>query len=247
MRPELLLRRLDEIGAHLSTRPDAIALIGVGSVGVELHRHDQHTDQDCYVVVEDQAKPAYLDSLDWLEAPCPVAYSFANTGDGRKALYSDGIFCEYAVFTIGELSVMPYSGGRIVWQRAGLGSRLGTEGVTPAPSALDTVEHQLNEALTNLYVGLHRDLRGERLTAARFIQQYAVDRIITILNLSAPDTGRDRFEISRRVEQRHPGLPLAEMVPGYLHNRAAGRAILTWLRARFTLDPVITAAIEELL
>src|SRR5262245_49830641 len=112
------LSRLDDLGAHLSTRPDALALLGVGSVGVETARLDEHSDLDFFVIVEAAAKPAYLQSIDWLEAVCPVVYSFPNSVDGRKALYSDGIFVEYAVFTMAELAAAEYAGSRVVWQRA---------------------------------------------------------------------------------------------------------------------------------
>jgi hypothetical protein len=37
------------------------------------------------------------------------------------------------------------------------------------------------------------------------------------------------------------------MVPGYLHNRDAARAVLGWLGERFEVDPVIGAAVTELL
>jgi hypothetical protein len=104
--------------------------------------------------------------------------------------------------------------------------------------------------LTNLYVGLHRELRGERLTAARFIQTYAVDRVIDLLRLTAPaGHRRDPFDASRRVEQAYPPevLPLPAMVPGYEHTRAAARFTFDWLRQRFVVDPVVAAAIGQLL
>ncbi len=112
------------------------------------------------------------------------------------------------------------------------------------------MEFHLNEALTNLYVGLHRELRGERLTALRFIQSFAVDRVIALLNLIVPNGHRrDPYEASRRVEQAYPPevLPLKEMAPGYEHNAAAARFTFDWLRGRFDVDPVIAEAIERLL
>lgn len=112
-----LLRRLDDLGRALSVRADAIALLGLGSAGAERDRMDEHSDLDFFVIVADGAKAGYLASVDWLAAPCPVAYSFANSVDGRKALYADGIFVEYAVFTLAELAGAGYAPGRIVWQR----------------------------------------------------------------------------------------------------------------------------------
>ncbi|MCP2352386.1 hypothetical protein [Nonomuraea roseoviolacea] len=97
-----MLRRLDDLAAHLATRGDALALLGLGSAGVEHDRFDEHSDLDFFVVVEDAAKSRYLESIDWLQQPCPVAYSFANDRNGRKALFADGIFAEYAIFTSGS-------------------------------------------------------------------------------------------------------------------------------------------------
>jgi hypothetical protein len=245
-----MLRRLDDLGAHLATRGDVVALLGLGSAGTEHDRMDEHSDLDFFVVVDDGAKERYLSDLDWLAAVRPVAYSFANDRNGRKALFADGVFAEYAIFTIAELARLPFTGARIVWQRADAPPGLADCGPPPTGPPFDTVEFHLNEALTNLYVGLHRELRGERLTAGRFIQTYAVDHVIALLSLTSPaGRRRDPFEASRRVEQAYPAdvLPLAAMVPGYERNWAAARFTFDWLCHRFAVHAVIEAAIEQLL
>lgn len=98
---------------------------------------------------------------------------------------------------------------------------------------------------------MHREWRGERLTAARFIQSFAVDHVISLLRLTNPNPHhrRDPFEPSRRVEQAYAPdmLPLARMVPGYERNREAAAFTLTWLKERFEVDEVIAAAIESVL
>ncbi|MFI6451255.1 hypothetical protein ACIBF6_06840 [Streptosporangium amethystogenes] len=246
-----MLRRLDDLAAHLATRGDALALLGLGSAGAEHDRLDEHSDLDFFIVVEDAAKPRYLESIDWLRTPCPVAYSFANDRNGRKALFADGIFVEYAIFTLDELARLPFHGARVVWRRDDAPADLADYGTPPAGPRYDTVEFHLNEALTNLYVGLHRELRGERLAAARFIQSFAVDRVIALLHLTSARVHhrRDPFEPSRRVEQAYSPdvLPLAEMVPGYEHNRQAASVTLAWLEERFAVDTVIADAVRRLL
>ncbi|MGZ8688147.1 MAG: hypothetical protein ACXWZP_06940, partial [Gaiellaceae bacterium] len=109
-----MLKRLDDLAAVLARRGDAMALIGLGSVGADLDRLDDHSDLDFFVVVDDDAKQRYLDSIDWLEEPCAVSFSFRNTVDGRKALFTDGLFAEYAVFTLDELRRSSYTAGRVV-------------------------------------------------------------------------------------------------------------------------------------
>ncbi|NUO55985.1 MAG: hypothetical protein HOV71_25495 [Hamadaea sp.] len=244
-----MLRRLDDLAAHLATRGDVVGVLGLGSAGAEHNRFDEHSDLDFFVVVDDDAaKQRYLDDLGWLNAPAPVAYSFANDRNGRKALYADGVFCEYAIFTPEELRQLPFTGARVVWSRPGADGFEGAPISRPVP--FDTVEFHLNEALTNLYVGLHRELRGEKLTAARFVQSYAVDRVLALARLTDPRAyQRDVFDPSRRVELAYAPdeVPLAAMVPGYGRTFEAAAVTFAWLRERFEVHPVIAGAIGELL
>lgn len=244
------LLRLDDLATHLADRGDVLAVLGLGSAGEEHDRFDEHSDIDFFVVTEDDAKARYVDDLCWLAAMGRLGYSFANEPHGRKALFEDGLFVEYAVFTMSELRDVPYSRARVVWARPDVRPELPSSNRTPGASALDTAECHLNEALTNLFVGLHRELRGERLTAMRFIQVHAVDRSASLLRLTRTTSHRrDPFEPTRRLEQAFDDeqLPLADMAPGYARNVAAARTTLDWLTARFDADPVIVGAIEELL
>jgi hypothetical protein len=246
--PERLVQRLDDLGAALARYGDAIALIGLGSVGIDLDRLDDHSDLDFFVIVEDDARPRYLDSIDWLEELSPVAFSFANTVDGRKVLFADGLYAEYAVFTLDGVAACASPAGRIVWQRADAPAGLEAPRRVPGPSPYDTVQWQANEALTNLFVGLHRDARGETLSATRLIQSHAVDRVLTIAGQHAGGTGQqDVFSVERRAERRFGArVQLAAMVPGYGRNREAALAILAWLEAHADVDQALAAAIREL-
>jgi len=246
-----LLDRLDAIGDHLASRGDVIALLGLGSVGVEHDRLDEHSDLDVFVIVDDGAKQGYIESIAWLDTVHEVAYSFVNDPNGRKVLFGDGIFVEYAVFTLGELDDIPFTGARVVWARDDAPDDLPERGRRAGTPSIDTIDFHLNEALTNLYVGLHRELRGERLTASRFIQTLAIARGLALLRLTGSESAsrRDPFDPSRRAEQAFPSdvLPLAEMIPGYGANVAAAAATLTWLQDRFDVDPVSAAAIDDLI
>lgn len=245
------LRRLDDLASNLAADPDVLALLGLGSAGAEHDRFDEHSDIDFWLVVSDgTAKQRYLDQVDWLAGLGQrIAYSFVNDPNGRKALLDDGLFLEYAVFTPEEVRGMHFTGARAVWQRPGTAFDPDDHREPAAPTALDTPEFHVNEALTNLFVGLHRELRGERLTAFRFIQVYAVDRVLALLRLD-PDrqwVQRDPFESTRRVEASFADVPLGRMVPGYAGNAAAARATLEWLTTHFETDPVMVGAVREVL
>jgi hypothetical protein len=240
--PELLLRRLYELGAVLERRGDAIALIGLGSVGVDLGRLDEHSDLDFFAIVEDGAKSRYLDSLDWLAELAPIAFSFRNTLDGHKVLFEDGVFAEYAVFTLGELGAMSFPSGRLVWSRDDAPAGL-EAGRVPTRTWLDTPATHVNEALTNLYVGLHRDARGERLAGMRLIQVHAVDQLLTFVELGGGAEPQDAFAVERGAERRSD-LPYASFTPGYERNTDAALAILAWLEAHVEVDEAIAGAIR---
>lgn len=247
--PQRLLAFLDRLGTELDRRGDAVALLCLGSVGRDLHRLDEHSDADFFVVVDDgAARDRYLADIDWLEAAHPVVWSFENSDAGRKALLEGDLFAEYAVFSLADLATAGYPPGRIHWSRADAPAGLEIPS-TPVPQAA-SLEHQVGEAITNLYVGLHRDLRGERLTATRFIQGYAVDRWVTVLGHLGLGAGeaQDVFVVDRGVERRFGAdvLPLADLVPGYERNAHAAATLLGLLEAHVELDPTIVTAVRDL-
>jgi hypothetical protein len=99
-------------------------------------------------------------------------------------------------------------------------------------------------------VGLGRDKRGEHLSALRFIQGYAVDRVLELaesLEEAQPMPG-DKFAPERRFEQRFPGAaPHApQWMQGYERNRESALAILAFLEQRFDLNSAIAGAIRKL-
>jgi hypothetical protein len=245
-----LLGRLDAIGASLEQAPHTLALIGLGSVGLELDRLDECSDLDFFVIVEPGHKRDYVDHLTWLSAVHPVAYAFQNTPDGCKVLFADGIFAEYAVFEPGELAAIAFAPGRVVWKRAQVPNTIAQPPQLPPTPPLPDREHALGEALTNLYVGLLRDKRGEKLTAMRFIQSYAVDRVMELAEFVDPaqPSHRDPFERERRFEQRHPNLAseVGAWLQGYDRNRESALAILAFLEEHFNVDGVMAAAIRDL-
>lgn len=253
--PSALLRRLDEIASALERSGRAVALLGLGSVGTQTARLDAWSDLDFFAVVEPGAKERFLHDLDWLTAAEPIAFAFRNTRDGHKVLFADGILCELAVFEPDELATIPFTPGRVVWHRPGVDVAT-LAPVLPLPVPETDVAWQLGEALTDLYVGLGRFHRGERLAAARLVQGHAVDRVLELASITAaagpggaaPPVHRDPFAPERRAEQRLPELRerLPEFVQGYERTPESARAILAYLDAHFDVDPAMHAAVSAL-
>jgi hypothetical protein len=246
-----LLRRLEDIARSLEQSGQALALIGLGSVGLERDRLDEHSDLDFFAIVQDGQKAAFLEDLSWLSVHAPLTYVVRNTADGFKVLYADGVFCEFAVFETRELSGIPFRAGRIVWKLEHVPESIALPVRDPLPSAFD-LEWNLGEALTNLYIGLKRLARGETLSAARFVQHYALDRVLELaehLEATRMDASRDPFSPDRRLEQRLPGFAphLKAFVQGYERTAESAEAMLTWLETQYTIDVGMARAIRELI
>lgn len=248
--PALLLARLDAIGASLAARDSALALLALGSVGTNRHRLDHYSDLDFFVVVREGSKANYLANLEWMEHAHPVAWAFQNTPDGHKLLYADGIFCEYAVFEPAEMAHARHPGGRIVWHRPDFDTTLCTPRHVPEPPPAAATEWLVGEALTNLYVGLSRYLRGEKWTAALFVQNYAVHRVADLMVLAdgGGEAGRDPYTIDRRFEERHPAAReiLARCMQGYERTPQSAREILAFLEQQHPVNPHIKSRILNL-
>lgn len=248
--PDALLNRLEAIGQSLENHPTALALIGLGSVGQEMRRLDEWSDLDFFVIVQAGHQARFIDNLDWLAAAHPLAWHFRNTADGHKALMADGVFCEFAVFEPPQLEPIPYAPGRLVWLRRGANPMWALPQRPLPASTLPDETWLVGEALSCLLVGLQRWHRGERLSAARFVQGHAVDRLIELDALRhAPPPGGDPFNRERRLEQRQTALAaeLPALVPGYAETPAAALAVLAALRQRGALlNATVVARIEAL-
>ncbi|MNM23452.1 hypothetical protein D3C81_338560 [compost metagenome] len=250
-RTELLLQRLGEIGKSLERKGGALALLGLGSVGTETERLDEYSDLDFFVIVKPGEKNRYIDRLDWLEEIQPLAYAFKNSDVGYKVLFEDGIYGEYAVFEEWELENASYTGARIIWKDPMYGN---TEIATPVKpiSSLknDSLDFPLNEALTNLYVGLGRYARGERLSATRFVQGYAIDSILSVLHLLEPEVDYypDPFGNERRLEKRYPRFAeiIGSMMQGYDHVPESALRILDYLEEVYPVNSRLSDEIRRL-
>ena len=248
---ETLKQRLEQIGAQLAGREGTLALLGLGSVGQDMDRLDEFSDLDFFVIVEPGFKQAFIDNLDWLTSIRPLAFSFPNTPDGHKALYDDGVFCEFAVFEPDELPGIAFAPGRVVWSRTGFETGV----LEPAPRKAEfgqgDEEFLLGELLTNLYVGLSRYARGERLSACLFVQNYALSRLISLLELWGDSVtgGKDPYSNDRRFERRfvaHESL-VESLMPGYRGTPGSAERMLNFLQSRKDINEVIACDIRKLI
>ena len=148
-----------------------------------------------------------------------------------------------------ELAHIPFAEGRIVWQEADFDTQCC---VPPAKGAAETNSQEwiIGEALTNLYVGMSRYNRGEKLSGSRFVQSYALDRLIDLVDQTETSEPEfvDEFMSDRRLEARFP--QFAKLLPtftqGYDRTAESALAQLAFLNTHFSVNQAMFARITTL-
>lgn len=247
---EKLLHRLEQISDSLRKSGKVRALVGFGSTGEEIDRMDCYSDLDFLVVVKKGYKKELIENIiDWLRSIAPIGYYHMNTKDGFKLFYEDGIYCEFGVLEEEEVTQIPHSGGRIIWSEDDFDKNICMPTIKSSDDTKD-MNWSVGEALTYLYVGLCRFARGEKLSATRYIQSYAIDHLLECSHLLCKEISysRDSFQNERRYEKRYPTLSvfLPEMIQGYEKCPESALAILKFMELYFEINPFMKTRIENL-
>lgn len=237
--PKDLLQRLDDIGASVAQDGRALALLGVGSVGTERSRLDKYSDLDFFVVAKDGLANGLIDDLSWLEAAAPLRFTFRNTVDGHKIFFEDGIYGEFAVFTRDSIRMIPAHGERVIWAEPGFDPAMLERFSLKSEEV--SAEWIAGEILTNLYVGLTRLARGEKLSAFRFVQVYAMDQLLRLLAARGPTAYPDPHDLSRRAETRDHDIAgsFPALMGGYDRTAESALAMLSLVSSLVTVDPYV--------
>lgn len=248
---EAFLRLLDDITGAAVDTGHIIAVLALGSSGAELDRMDEYSDLDVWIIAEAGHDRILNADLDWLKTKTAVEYSYRHGADGYTVLFEGGITAEISLMNMAELESLLFHGARIIWKADGIPDSIGEP--RPRPQSAHgqfkrTLDELLGEALVNLYVGIGRYYRGEKLTAMRFVQVYAVDRITEMASYieTEANVSRDPFVFDRRVETRFPNLAinLPAFTQGYDKTLESARAILDFFSKHFKVDEKMKQAIE---
>lgn len=243
-----LKQSMQDLTSRVSSYPEVLCLLGLGSMA-QIDRLDQYSDMDFFLIVKQESKQTFLHDLTWLSIK-PIVFSFQNTVDGYKVLFSDGTFAEFAIFTENEMKTANFSKGVIYYKKEGFDESLVEPRFEPQPKKIN-IEFNINEALSNIYIGLKRDHRRERSSATTFIQVYAYQLIIELFPHLFEETKihQDLYVFERRIEQRFPHHTslLESFRQGYTRNKASASAMLNFLKEHFNLNPYMVKEIEKML
>jgi hypothetical protein len=249
---ELLIKRLEEIGNSLKDSKNALALLALGSCGPEQERIDEYSDLDFLEKKKNGYKQKYINELDWLKIVAPIEYYFKNTVDGYKLMFSDDVFCEFAVFEGSELQGIPFSKGKLIWSADDFDETICEPKLLGKMGQKEKdVNWVIGEIITNIYVGLGRYRRGEKLSAYRLIQYHAFEKIIDLLPKieQGKEIIADIFNRDRRIENKYPktSVKFCEFIQGYDKTPESAKAMLEFLEQNFEINKYIKEKIIRLI
>ena len=237
---------LKRLGVKVSKDERVLCLLGLGSMS-ETARMDEFSDMDFFLIVAKGAKASFIDNLDWLSV-CPIVYSFRNTPDGYKAMFDNGVFAEFAVFEPDELAHIGFTEGNVIFARPGFDLDIITPRNAPKKETVD-VNYLVNEAATNLLIGIMRERRGEKAAAFMMIQVHAAANIMRLFEVvfKARHAGDDPYVIDRRIESKYAESKdmLAGLRQGYGRNVESAAYALSFLADHFEINASLKRAIEK--
>ena len=250
MNKATILERLNQVVESVKNTHDALAFLALGSIGKETARLDEFSDLDFFVICKPDKKERFIKNVDWLVRVYPEAFYFQNTKDGLKFVFEDGILCEFAVFTEEEFSHALYSEGKFLWKDLSFVEHESSPKTHADFLAVDE-SFLVGEVLTNLYVGLGRYIRGEKLSGFSFVQNYALHSVLILIAQKYPSEKPylDVFNPERRFEQRH-GLfakDIPWMCQGYDRTPESAQAILDFVCHEFTANTQMVRLIRGLI
>lgn len=243
-----VLTRMLALKEEVSKYKEVRCLLGLGSLSNQ-DRLDDFSDIDFFLIVENGQKEKFINDLSWLEVE-PLIYSFKNTRDGYKAMYHDGVFAEFAVFDEEEMKTAKFTGGKVFYHKEDFDLEIIKPKYEPKLKEVN-VNFNINEALTNLYIGLLRDLRGEKSSAMTFIQSYAYGLTIELFPKVFDEEKNeiDPYVFERRIETRFPNQKalLMSMRQGINKNKESAKAILDFLNSNFSVNKIFREKLVSLI
>ncbi|MDX9691807.1 MAG: hypothetical protein RBT45_05065 [Acholeplasmataceae bacterium] len=242
-----IIQTINLLIKHFEKDPHVLCFLGLGSLANQ-ERLDDYSDLDFFLIVEEGYKPTYLESLFWLDVK-KIVYQFRNTNDGYKVLYEDGVFLEFAVFEESELKSAEFSPGRILYMKEGFDPSLVDKSLKERKYT-DPL-YRVGEILTNLYIGLLRDKRGEKASAFSFIQVYAMHHIYHLLPelFKSENVEVDQYVAERRIEFRvkQSDQLINKMIQGYDKNKESAYAILQFISSHYEVNQDLKKRILDLI
>lgn len=210
MNPEKYRKYTDEL-THRLERDDAVlGLVALGSMAEVGALPDQWSDHDFFVIVNTPDRERFKADLSWLPLHDEIVFHFRETEHGLKVFYRNGHLIEFAVFDPDELFLARVNRYRTLFDRADIGERMKKikdDSTGKAAGSIPGDRWLLGMFLGNIWVGVGRYRRGERLSSHCFVKDFALKHLVTLIEKHIPSNNAnclDNLDPMRRFELAYP-------------------------------------------
>lgn len=203
-------RYSDRLTLAAKENPDVIGLVFLGSAAA-MHRVDQWSDHDFYLVVKNGMGEFFRTNLSWVPDIEQAVLTPRETEHGLKIVFEDGRILEFAVFEDQELELASANDWIAAVDKQNIEERMRSIELRSSQQAPLEFATEYELFLAQLLIGVGRYRRGEVITAGQFVRSYAAKRLISLVKLTqAPVPGTesesDNLDATRRFEKQHPSL-----------------------------------------
>jgi hypothetical protein len=184
MTPAAFQTFTDQLLTGLSSEPQVIGLVTLGSTSGQAPAPDAFSDHDFFVITATGAQERFRNDLGWLPDAGGVVLAFRETPHGVKALYSNGHLVEFAVFDLDELAEARVNRLRVLLDRSDVTARMErVRAITAATAGMEQPDEkwQAGQFLTNLVAGAGRAARGELLSGHQLVRASAIGHLVPLL------------------------------------------------------------------
>jgi hypothetical protein len=196
---------------HTLSADDRVrALVGIGSLA-HPERVDRWSDHDFWVITTAEGQAHFLTNLSWLPGYSTIALALRPAPEYYTVLYTTGHIAEFAVFALTDLSRGQLDRYRMLFDKDNIRTHIQAiyERTQDKQQNDDDSARTIGHFLVTLCTGAARDARGEQLSAHKYIFQYALDDLLSLITQNIPaqqSNLHDRFDPRRRFEQAYADL-----------------------------------------
>ena len=193
----------------LETDVRVLALVALGSMASDTYR-DEWSDHDFWVITAPGTHEALLNDLSWLPNQPDIVTALRQATHYYTVLYRAGHIAEFAVFASHQLEQGKLNTYQLLFDKRDIGKQIDqlyqkTAQEQPAP---DTAA-EFGNFLVYVWVGLARYWRGEKLSSHKYLTQYALDTLLSLIVAHVPPQKEgvlDSLDTRRRFELAYPHL-----------------------------------------
>lgn len=189
--------------------------------------------------------PLLDQQLNWLSEVQHVAYQYQRSKNGKRMVFSDGVFCDFYLYSPDQLSQANADNWQLEWCAS-------SDAIPAYPvSASETFENRtewlLGELLTNLTLGLRHFAQNEKLAAFQCVQQNALNHLCTLMLRCQQQSAQAMRDTTWEALANEQGCNMAEFASGYEHSPNAAQAILKHLESMHCINHFVKDQILNLI